>query len=332
MRMRQTGSACIVTRETLEGFSACWSSGGAGLQWSCLFMLPPWIETWLEHFGGSREPHIYKITRGGELLGFAPLLVQDNEASLIGSPDVCDYLDFIVAPGRQKDFFSALITHFRQQGIARLDLGPLRPDSAALACCTGAAEQCSCTLSNADEDVSYELALPPDWEAYLRGLTVQQRHELRRKLRRLEEAGNFTYRVIDDPCVLEQAFEIFLELFRSSRPDKDAFMTTGMEAFFRSLLRSMAACGLLRLGFLDSHETPAAAVMYFDYNGTVFLYNNGYDKRLRDINAGLLCKVFNIRDSISRGKKVYDFLKGAEIYKHRLGGRPLRLQRFQVLL
>ena len=288
-------------------------------------MLPPWIEPWLEHFGGSREPHIYKITESGELLGFAPLLMHDAEASLIGSPDVCDYLDFIVAPDRREQFFSGLVAHLRQQGIMSLDLGPLRPDSAAQAYfgCGG-----SCT----QEDISYELELPDGWDRYLNTLAVQQRHEVRRKLRRLEEAGRFAYNVVDAPEAIDAAMDIFLHLFMISRPDKNAFMTEAMEAFFRSLARSMALRGLVRLGFLDIDGAPAAAVMCFEYSGTVYLYNSGFDPRFRHLNAGLLCKVLSIRDSIERGKKVYDFLKGAEIYKQRLGGRPAPLQRCRVLL
>jgi CelD/BcsL family acetyltransferase involved in cellulose biosynthesis len=330
--MNQPGRTCTVTTATLKDFSACWSSGGAGLSWSCLFMLPPWIEPWLEHFGGGREAHIYKITEGGELLGFALLLVQDDAASLIGGPDVCDYFDLIVAHGRQKDFFSALVLHLRQEGIARLDLGPLRPDSTALACCAGEAAQLVCSISSADEDVSYELALPADWDAYVSGLAVQQRHEVRRKLRRLQEAGPFAYRSVDAPEAVDAAMDMFLHLFTISRPDKRAFMTPAREAFFRSLARSMALWGLVRLGFLDIDGEPAAAVMCFDYRGTVYLYNSGFDPRFRHLNAGLLCKVLSIRDSIQRGKKVYDFLKGAEPYKQRLGGRPVPLQQCRVFL
>ena len=125
--MQQTGGSCIVTRETLEDFSACWSSAGAGLKWSCLFMLPPWIEPWLEHFGGTGQPRIYKITEAGVLLGFAPLLVQGDEASLIGSPDVCDYLDFIVAPDRQDDFFQPLSPTCGSRALRPLTSGRCGP-------------------------------------------------------------------------------------------------------------------------------------------------------------------------------------------------------------
>ncbi len=330
--MNQPGSICTVTRVAPEGFKRCWEQSGATLDWACPFMLPPWITSWLQHFGAGREPHIYQVSAGDMLLGIAPLLVGGGTASFIGSPDVCDYLDFIVAPGMHGRFFAGLAAHLRKQGIVSLDLGPLRPDSAAFACCNGAAAQFACSLTSADEDVSYELALPADWDAYLSGLAVQQRHEVRRKLRRLEEAGPFDYRIGDSPEAIDAAMDMFLHLFTISRPDKRAFMTAAMEAFFRSLARSMADCGLLRLGFLDINDGPAAAVMCFEYSGTVYLYNSGFDPRFKRLNAGLLCKVLSIRDSIQRCKKVYDFLKGDEPYKQRLGGGVVRLQRCRVLL
>ena len=182
------------------------------------------------------------------------------------------------------------------------------------------------------EDISYELVLPPSWDSYLSGLAVQQRHEVRRKLRRLQEAGRFAYRIVDAPEAIDAAMDVFLQLFMISRPDKRAFMTVAMEAFFRSLARSMASWGLVRLGFLDIHGAPAAAVMSFQYSGTVYLYNSGFDPRFKHLNAGLLCKVLSIRDSIEGGIKIYDFLKGAEVYKQRLGAAPVPLQRCRVVL
>ena len=330
--MNQITSQCVVTRETPAGFRDCWSRSGSSPGWNCLFMLPPWIEAWLEHFAVGRQVHILKIADQGELLGLAPLLVGGREASLIGSTDVCDYLDCIVEPGRQERFFAALINHLRQEGIQRLDLGPLRPDSAALACCIDNASVLNIELSFTEEDMSYELALSVDWDGYLAGLTVQQRHEVRRKLRRLGEAGRCTYRTVSDPAEVEQKLGVFLHLFMISRQDKKDFMTAAMEAFFRSLVRSMADCGLLRLGFLDIEDAPAAAVMCFEYRDTVYLYNSGFDPRYRHLNAGLLCKVLSIGDSIERGKKVYDFLKGAEPYKQRLGAAAVPLRRCRVML
>jgi CelD/BcsL family acetyltransferase involved in cellulose biosynthesis len=105
-----------------------------------------------------------------------------------------------------------------------------------------------------------------------------------------------------------------------------------MNSYFSLLAESMAKANLLKLSFLYVDGTPAAAVMCFDYNSTIYLYNNGYDGRFSSLSVGLLSKVLTIQDSIVRGRKKYDFLKGTEEYKYRLGGKPLPLYRCRVKL
>jgi CelD/BcsL family acetyltransferase involved in cellulose biosynthesis len=103
-----------------------------------------------------------------------------------------------------------------------------------------------------------------------------------------------------------------------------------MVLFFLLLAERMAQQGLLRLSFLDIDRVPAAAVICFDFNDTIFLYNNGYDPRFRHLSAGLLSKVYSIRNSIERGKLRYDLLKGDEEYKNRLGSKPIPLYRLKI--
>ena len=45
---------------------------------------------------------------------------------------------------------------------------------------------------------------------------------------------------------------------------------------------------------------------------------------------GLACKLLSIRDAIERGLATYDFLKGNEAYKHRLGGIPVPLVQCRI--
>ena len=45
------------------------------------------------------------------------------------------------------------------------------------------------------DDVSVILDLPATWEEYLQLLDTKQRHELKRKLRRLSEEGEANYRI-----------------------------------------------------------------------------------------------------------------------------------------
>jgi CelD/BcsL family acetyltransferase involved in cellulose biosynthesis len=121
--------------------------------------------------------------------------------------------------------------------------------------------------------------------------------------------------------------ETFLHLFRSSRPDKAEFMDEPMVRFFRAVAEAMAGQGQLRLYLLDVDGRPGAAVLCLECGRTTYLYNNGFDPGLASLNVGTICKVLTIRDCIERGRRVYDFLKGAEPYKKHLGGKPVPLVR-----
>ncbi len=100
--------------------------------WDCIFVLPPWLEVWWHEFGSGAELYLGAVRQGGTIIGIAPLLLMGAEAFFIGSADVCDYLDFVIVPGRELDFFSIVLNDLRGRGISRLDLRPLRPNSTVL--------------------------------------------------------------------------------------------------------------------------------------------------------------------------------------------------------
>ena len=331
LRAAQTPSR--VTEETFESLFRCWLDPGNHLEWDCLFVLPPWLKAWWNVFGEGRSPRLLGVRQGDELIGVAPLQAREAEARFIGDPDVCDCLDFIVAPGRGPEFFRVVIDRLRGRGIRRLHLSPVRADSTVMRDLVPLAGDLQCRVSCRREDVSYELMLPARWEDYLGQLTGRERHEIRRKLRRLEEAARVELRRVEDVRGMRQAVDTFLALFGSSRPDKAAFLTPQRVLFFRTLAEEMAEAGLLDLSFLDLDARPAAAVMCFHHRSTVYLYNNGYDNRFRSLSVGFLSKVLSIREAIREGREKFDLLKGAEDYKRRLGGRSVPLYRceFEML-
>ena len=287
---------------------------------------------WWSVFSNGSVPYLSAIRDKENLLGIAPLMVEGDEARFIGDPDVCDYQDFIVLPGRGPEFFETLITYLRQQGIRSLDLNAVRTDSKALTELTAVAKSLGCEVSCDPEDVTFEVDLPATWDEFLSKLTGKQRHEVRRKLRRLHEAAEINYRLVEGLEEVMDEMATFLALFGLSRSDKAAFMTSQMATYFRSLAETMAQANLLKLFFLDLDGQPAAAVMCFDHNSTTYLYNNGYDGRYSSLSVGVLSKVLAIRESILRGRNKYDFLKGTEEYKQRLGGIAVPLYRCRVKL
>jgi CelD/BcsL family acetyltransferase involved in cellulose biosynthesis len=315
------------TLETLDSLSALRDSG-TGLQWGSPFVLPSWMMVWWQHFGNGFETHLAAVRNGSSVIGVAPLKIQGDTASFLGSDNVCDYEDLVSIPGREADVFAAVLDSLKQRGVKRLDLGLLRPDSLVVTRFAGFAAAAGASVTTVPEDVSAEMDLPVTFDAYLEMLNTKQRHEVRRKIRRLEEAGRIDYQLLKG----DGALDSFMGLFALARDEKAHFMTPEMESFFRDLAAGMSGAGLLRLGKLDFDGKTVAMIMAFDYNDTVYLYNSGFDPQYDSLSVGLLSKVFCIRESIQQGKKRFEFLKGNEIYKQRLGGKEIPLYRCQIAI
>ncbi len=311
--------------ESLDGIASSWQELRHSLDWGPIFVLPAWLQVWWEAFGGDSQPYLRTMRHDGKTIAFAPLLVRNKTASFIGSADVCDYLDFVVVPGREEDFFGLLLDDLKENGIESLNLGPLRPDSTVLTHLVHLARSRGHEIVCRPDDVCLELDLPATWEQYLSLLKNKQRHEVRRKLRRLRKAGDVEHRCAEVGDGVEGYLDIFLQLFSISGDEKAGFMNSRMESFFRSLARAMSQIGLLRLGVLELDRIPIAMTMGFVYNGSHYLYNSGYDPRFSHLSAGLLCKALCLKDSIESGVKTWSFLKGAETYKYQLGGREVPL-------
>lgn len=319
-----------VSEETFASLNAFWQDSSLNLNWSSVFVLPVWLKAWWQTFGEASGLYLRSVRQGQELIGLAPLRLKDGAAYLLGSADVCDYLDFITLPGREADFFGALLDNLEQDGVKRLNLESLRPEAAALRYLADIARERGYKVSCRKETVAMEMELPPTWEEYLMALSRKQRHEVKRKLRRLEQSGRVAYHFSGTSEPAADLTDTFLRLFSLSWEEKASFMTPRMTSFFRLATRLMAGTGLLRLGTLELDDVPVAIIMGFDYQDSLYLYNSGYDPKYDSLSVGLLSKVLGIKTSIEQGKRKWDFMKGDETYKHHLGGKEIPIYHCQI--
>jgi CelD/BcsL family acetyltransferase involved in cellulose biosynthesis len=184
-------------------------------------------------------------------------------------------------------------------------------------------------LTRAGVDVTAEqhavaavLELPDAYDGYLEAIGKKQRHEVRRKGRRYEE--------LVGPVVFEAhtgddwAFAEFIRLHRLSGGSKGTFMTAEHEALFHALICTEG----WRIEMLRHPESERRATaclfVYTDPEGR-YLYNSAYDPALSEGSPGVVMLSASIEQSIADGCRRFDFLKGDEIYKFRLGAheRPL---------
>ena len=325
-----TGTApirhCVSVRQPAIGdLFQLYADSGLDWQWPSPFVTLPWLSAWWQCFGRDYELLILQFEVDGLAIGIAPLMISERVACIIGSEDLCDHLDFPVQEGMEDIFFPALLDHLQERGIKQLVLQTIRPDSLIMRCLVPAAQALGCPVELRTNSVALAMPLPQTWEAYLTKLSAKQRHEVRRKFRRAEERGILGWRLIQGTDDLSKVMDVFFDLFRQSRSDKENFMTAEREQFFRLLAAELAAARMLRLFHLEMDDQPAAVVFSVEHKETMYLYNNGFNPIFRDLSIGTLSKLLSIRASIEAGKKVYDFLNGPEQYKYQLGGKEIGL-------
>jgi len=292
-----------------------------------IFFTPQWQKAWWQAFGNDNQLLLLSVQRDSELMGIIPLMHKGERISFIGNSDVCDYMDFVVRRGQEGAILSQLLDYLEPMDWKSICLQSLLPHSLVLSYFAPLAQQRGYLVEITQEDVSPQLALPSSWEGYLSQLKRKDRHELRRKLRRLEGVKSTRFYTITEKEQLRQQLASFFELFRLSEGKKAGFMTDQMRGFFEAMADSVAAKGYLRLAFLEVDGQRVASAMCFDCWDHFHLYNSGYDPGYASLSVGLLCKAFCIREGIIEGKRHFDFLRGAERYKYHLGGQDVPIYR-----
>ena len=285
-----------------------------------IFLTSRWQKAWWQVFGNDYELVLLSVYDDSKLVGVAPIKREDGKFSFIGSSDVCDYMDFIARQGWEDYVFPRLLDYLEPLEWNSIELDSLLPQSLALKYLVPLARQRGYQVETKQTNVSPQLLLPPVWEHYLALLTTKDRHELRRKLRRLEQTQSANYITVTDRENLRQAMDSFFKLFQLSGADKANFMTDKKREFFTTMVSLLAETGNIRLSFLEIEGTRVSAALCFDYNYDIYLYNSAYDPAYLALSVSLLLEAFCIRNAIDNGKKRFDFLSGNEPYKHDLGG------------
>lgn len=288
------------------------------------FMSWIWQHAWTRAFAPGRRLEIRTVSDGdGRLVAVLPLYEADPDVlRLIGGVDVSDYLDLIAEAGREEEVWVALL-QARLASRALWDLHAVPGASATVALLPRLGESHALAVASAVEDRCPVLALPASWEAYLASLPGKHRHEITRKMRRLQrEVPDARVSSAATRALVEARLGDFLQLHRRSRVGKAKFMDERMERFFHEATTALADRGALRLWFLDSDAGPLASFITLEWDDRVGLYNSGFDPARAALAPGLVLLAHVVQDAIARTKGRFDFLRGEERYKYEFGPVP----------
>ncbi len=317
----KSDAACI-QREPAE-LGPAWSALAASRQPPSIFFTPEWIAVARAH--ERTEP----ITLAVGDRGVAALACEADGTVTFAGGQLTDEQDVVARPGHETEVATSVARWIAAQRPPRVRLEFVPDERPTLDAFGAVLSDAGYRVTRARQTVSPVLDLPDSYDTYVQSLGKKERHELRRKVRRLESARPATFRFASDAgraTVLDR----FFALHRLSRGEKAGFMTAEVERFFRDIADALAPLDRLRLGVLSFDGADAAVLFGFAIGRVIALYNAAYDPGLASLSVGIISHAWAIREAIARGYTTYDLLRGDEPYKYDLGARDRWLARLDA--
>ena len=301
---------------------------------------------WLSHWWQAYHPGDLWVLAmrdmDNRLIALAPWFIENHPqygrvVRSIGCVDVTDYLDLIIDANCLETVYHHLADFVAEQNetFDVIDLCNLPEASPTLKHFTQTLKEVGFSVEIAQQEVCPIINLPDTWDGYLALLNKKDRHELRRKMRRTENCvETVSWHIVNEQDDIEAALRRFIELMATSHPDKAKFLADSQNAdFFQAITHAAFERGWLQLAFLTVDGTAAAGYLNFDYDGRILVYNSGLlPNEYGHLSPGIVLLGHLIEQAIDTGHTVFDFLRGDEIYKYRLGGQdtPVFMLRAQL--
>ena len=308
-----------------------------------------YLSEWWKNLGGGEWKNagliLVSASENGQLVGIAPLFIDEYDGQqallLVGSIEISDYLDLIVREEDLTRFLTGLIDFLASspadtlrsnsgQAWSAIDWYNLPDSSPTLAALKADAERRGWDYLEEIYRPTPRIALQGSFEDYLAGIDKKQRHEMRRKLRRATESGRVRFYVVDKDAEIEPELESFFHLMIQD-PAKAEFLHEVMRDHMSRSIRAAHEYGYLWLSFLEIDGVKAAATLCFDYKNKLWGYNSGVSFDFRDLSPGWVIMAYDIQWACENGRYEFDFMRGDEDYKYRMGGVNKYVMRARVI-
>lgn len=324
----------LINLEDLSKKNKEWNEFLFSSEQNQIFLTNEWFSSWWRCFSedNSLEILIFK-DENDSIIGIAPLMLKERSLHFIASSEVSDYCDFITTGEKRELFIKSLLAHLKKSypGIDKIELMNIRHSSPTLTFLPQLASAFRLKYECVETGVAPYLYLPSNYESYLILLDRKNRHELRRKLRRIESLKGVRTLRITDSQEIQRYIGEFIGLHQKSSPLKENFWEKeGMSEFFHELTYRFSLKHWVEFSFLLYKDKIIAALLNFSYFNRLYFYNSAYDREYAKYNPGFFLFHHCLRQAIDEGEEEIDFLRGEERYKYNFGAQEGKI--FKVIL
>ncbi|HWL64504.1 MAG TPA: GNAT family N-acetyltransferase [Actinomycetota bacterium] len=302
-----------------------------------IFATPEWNRLWWEQFGAGKDLFVLTMYSGEDLTAIVPLYRKPEDGRKIfrfnGGIDLTDYQGPVCSLDDRDVVAETLVKWLAETDIEwdEFDAHNMPVPLGFAEFLVERADRDGFSWALDQEETTAVMTLPDSWDEYLEHLDKKERHELRRKRRRLGRDHPDARIHSSDEDTLEEDLSKFIDLHRQAEGTKGRFMGPEIAEFFKRIADCFASLGWLRLDTLSIGDRALASTFSFQYDNTFYLYNSAFDPTIGRLSPGYILVSQLIEDAIEGGVRRFDFLRGPERYKYQFGARPLPLNNVRVL-
>jgi CelD/BcsL family acetyltransferase involved in cellulose biosynthesis len=298
-----------------------------------VFLTHEWVSAWRETFPDEGRLAVVWAEENGVPVGIAPLYVE-TKAFWAGIPATQlfflgnrwvggDFLDFILAAGREREVLGAVIEFLvKTLGWDRLILDDVDSASPSLPLLRDAAAERGLALFTRPRYRCPWMELPETWDAFMElpdkiFKRIVQREGVKKLWKRHQVDLVMPCPAPDVDAALDVLFDLSLQRWRE-QGIVGCFEDARVRDFYRRASRALAARDWLRLSLLKVDGTPRVAEYAMEYGGRYYSLQGGCDAEGLRLRAGHVLQ-YKIFESLVGRVRAFHFLRGEEQYKYQWG-------------
>jgi CelD/BcsL family acetyltransferase involved in cellulose biosynthesis len=304
-----------------------------------VFLTPEWLIAWCRYYIKDAGLRVIVVYEEGELIGLAPLLVEQQ--SVCGIPllkqikflgaGLSDRLDILAASGKEREALEQITGWLFAQGWDVWDVDELPEASHTAELLPWLARRWGAPVEVVRQSVCPVVRLPTDLAAY----RSTRQKDFWKKVdyygRRLRKEHALEVRFNEGAGDLGRDLECFLDVYRASFAARPSQLTDRRFADFRrDVVGEMARQKRILIALLLVDGIPVSGQLCLLYQRSCYAYNLCHDPSFSKQSVGTVLQWEVLQYLIEHGYKEYDFLRGAEAYKYRWGASSVYHQRIRI--
>ncbi|HKI65826.1 MAG TPA: GNAT family N-acetyltransferase [Solirubrobacterales bacterium] len=284
------------------------------------FAAPAWALGWWETMRpDAAELRLVVVLEGGGLAGIVPLYRLKRAYLPLGGG--MGPVEPLARPGLERRVAEAARAALAQEqprpATVEVEMHGSSPDWAALLGDAWAGGRGARRWTKRDTPVP-RIDLGEGFEPWLEAKSARFRREMRRRRRKLEDAGG-TFRLATADS-LQRDVEAFLRLHRRRREGQGgtSLGDEGVERMLVAVGEELLDSGRFRLLSIDLDGETIAARLLLAAGREVSAWNSGFDEAHSKLSPSTLSILEALRDASERGERTMSLGPGGQEYKYRL--------------